>query len=142
MTPMGDLALAGNDLATDDGLETAVFLSLFSDRRLDDSDTLPSGATDRAGWWADTQTDRIGSRLWTLARAKQAPGVLGQFEAYAREALEWLVADRIAASVDVAAISGSMGVWELSIAIRRPSADVALYRYSYTWASQEARRLS
>ena len=138
----GDVEVAANDLAPDAGLETAVFMSLFSDRRLDDSDDLPDGATDRRGWWADTQDDRIGSKLWTLSRSKQTPAVLGQIEAYAREALEWLVTDRIASSVDVSAISGAMGVWELAVTVRRPAADPALYRYSYTWASQEARRIT
>ena len=75
-----DFAIEANDLATDDGLETAVSLSLFTDRRAEDGDALPSGDADRRGWWGDdfpaVDGDRMGSRLWLLARSKQTPDVL------------------------------------------------------------------
>jgi phage gp46-like protein len=60
-----DLALAGGDLAADNGLTTSVILSLFCDRRAADDDVLPDdavdlngrlvrqGAGDRRGWWGD-----------------------------------------------------------------------------------------
>jgi phage gp46-like protein len=46
-----DLALIDNDLASDRGLETAVLLSLFTDRRAQPDDVPPSGdPADRRGW--------------------------------------------------------------------------------------------
>jgi phage gp46-like protein len=47
--PRIDVRLDGGDLSTDDGLETAVLLSLITDRRAEADDVLPDGGTDRRG---------------------------------------------------------------------------------------------
>lgn len=139
-----DFAVEANDLAADDGLETAVFLSLFTDRRAEAGDVLPSGDGDRRGWWADAlpvvDGDWIGSRLWLLARSKQTADVIRRAEEYAREALAWLLEDKVASSVDVAAETVRDGVLGLTVTIQRPASGAVQYRYNYTWASQEARR--
>ena len=44
-----DAAVEGHDLALEDGLATAVILSLFLDARARADDTLPDGGTDRRG---------------------------------------------------------------------------------------------
>jgi phage gp46-like protein len=141
-----DFALEKNDLAVDDGLETSVYLSLFLDARAEDSDELPAGVTDRRGWWGDAfpvvDGDRIGSRLWLLARAKSTPETLRKAEGFAREALGWMLVDRVAARIDVAAEAVNGDVMLLRIAIHRPTGDAVEYRYNYTWASQAARRVS
>lgn len=140
-----DFAVAGNDLVVDDGLETAVFLSLFTDRRAEDGDVLPTGEQDRRGWWGDAfpvvDGDRHGSRLWLLARAKELPETLTRAEEYAREALAWLTEDRVAERVEVTAAVESRGVLRLTVAIYRPRVDVVTYRYDYVWAAQAARRV-
>lgn len=139
-----DFAVTANDLALDDGLETAVYLSLFTDRQALDGDVLPEGMTDRRGWWGDefplVAGDKIGSRLWLLAREKSTPAVVSRAQEYAREALQWLVDDHVAASVDVTTTLVSTGVLGLSIAIVRPTGDRARYQYQYTWAAQAAKR--
>ena len=74
----GDLCVVGADLLADDGLETAVLLSLFSDRRAREEE-IPPGQTWRRGWWGDLladDQDQIGSKLWLLEREKQSPTVL------------------------------------------------------------------
>ncbi|MEA7520258.1 hypothetical protein ONQ60_26260, partial [Salmonella enterica subsp. enterica serovar Virginia] len=46
--PLGnDIAQDGIDMLTDDSLTTDVTISLFTDRRALDSDTLPDGSDDR-----------------------------------------------------------------------------------------------
>jgi phage gp46-like protein len=75
-----------------------------------------------------------------LGREKQLPAVLVRAETYAREALAWLLEDRVAARVDVAAEISRPGWLGLAIAITRPGADVAVqYRYDVVWAGQAAR---
>lgn len=119
-----DIAVAGGDLVTDDGLRTAIYISLFTDRVANDDDPLPAGA-DRRGWWGDalaaTPGDRIGSRLWLLRREKQLVSVLRRAETYAAEALAWLLEDRIAATVDVVATNPASGVLALAVTITRPT---------------------
>lgn len=143
-----DFTVAGNDLVVDDGLETAVFLSLFTDRRAEDGDVLPTGEQDRRGWWGDAYPvvdgDRHGSRLWLLARAKDLPETLTRAEEYAREALAWLTEDRVAERVEVSAVRIYVlreAVLRLTVAIYRPRVDVVTYRYDYAWAAQAARRV-
>jgi len=120
----GDLAVAGGDFVADDGLRTAVLLSLFLNAPAKPDDVLPAGA-DRQGWWGDALAevpgDVTGSRLWLLAREKQLSTVLHRARDYAGEALDWLVAQRIAAAVEVSATNPAPGVLALAITLTRPS---------------------
>ena len=52
-----DLSILGGDLATDDGLRTAVIISLFTDARARADDPLPEADADRRGWWGDCGSD-------------------------------------------------------------------------------------
>ena len=102
-----DLWLTGGSLVTDEGLRTAVIVSLFSERRAEPADALPDGSSDRRGWWGDAyaaaEGDRIGSRLWLLGREKDLAAVARRAEEYARESLAWFLEDGIARAVTVAA---------------------------------------
>lgn len=132
-----DLALEQFALAADDGLETAVILSLFTDARASDDDPLPFGESDRRGWWADAfpsvDRDRIGSRLWLLRREKQTQDTLNRAREYAEEALAWLIADGVARSVEVESFIVRNGVLGLSVVIQRPDASIARFRYETLW---------
>lgn len=102
-----DWAIAGGQLGTDDGLYTAVALSLWSDRVANPDDPLPDSSGDRRGFWGDPYLpprangapDRLGSRLWLLARALQVRETALKAQAYCQEALVWLEEDGIAAKV-------------------------------------------
>lgn len=141
-----DFALSAGDLLSDDGLETAVLLSLFTDRRAEDGDVLPDGETDRRGWWADAfpveDGDHFGSRLWQLARSKRTPETLRRAEEYAREALAWLLEDKVAGRVDVTAEALAGDILGLGVTIYRPTSDVAQYKFNYTWDAQALRSAS
>lgn len=132
-----DLAVEQFALAADDGLETAVILSLFTDARASDDDPLPFGENDRRGWWADAfptvDRDRIGSRLWLLRREKQTQETLNRAREYAEEALAWMVADGVARGVEVESFVVRNGVLGLSVVIQRPDASVARFRYETLW---------
>lgn len=102
-----DWAIIAGDLATDDGLDTAIALSLWTDRLANADDEIPDGSGDRRGWWGDAYlpplldgtADRIGSRLWLLARALQTLDTAQRAQTYCQEALQWLVDDGVAVSV-------------------------------------------
>lgn len=129
-----DLAISGGDLVADDGLETAVLLSLYTDRRALAEDVLPDDGTDRRGWWCDAYSDRlIGSRLWLLSREKDLESVLRRAEEYASEALAWLIEDAIAEAVEVEAVHLRRGVLQLIVGIQRPASAVVVRRYDYVW---------
>lgn len=137
-----DVVIDANDLATDRGLNTAVLLSLFLDSRAEDSDTLPDGSTDRRGFWGDSfpivEGDKTGSRLWLTARSKQTTEVLTLREQYAREALQWLLDDKVAASISAVAEWADPDVGVLTVTIQRPQGIGVTFRYNYTWQAQES----
>ncbi len=140
-----DFSLTDNDLTADETLESAIMLSLFVDRRADDGDVLPYSETDRRGWWADAvpsvEGDKIGSKLWLLQRSKQTADTLARAAQYAREALQWLIEDGVAERVDVESEIVAHGIMGLKVTVTRPTVDSVTYRYQYTWAAQEARRV-
>ena len=133
----GDARQVGADLEQEDGLKTAVILSLFTDRRAEAADGLPTGEEDRRGWWGDlvaaADNDRLGSRLWLLLREKQTPEVLMRAEEYAREALNWLLEDGVAKGIEISAEWVSRGLLGLRVVISRPAGDAVEYRFNYLW---------
>lgn len=140
-----DVALDGYDLLRDGGLETAVVISLFTDRRAT-SDQLPAGlpAADLRGYWGDVRTaasgDQTGSHLWLLSREKETAETLSRARKYAREALQWMIDDKVSTRIDVRASYPRRGFILLEIDIYRPGGKVARYRYHYEWAAQAAKR--
>ena len=120
-----DWLVDGASLASDDDVQTAVILSLFTDRRAKDDDELPDARSDRRGWWgdayADVDGDQIGSRLWLLARQKRVASTLQRAQQYASEALQWLIDDGVASTVGVQARGLPGDVLDLQIVIERPS---------------------
>lgn len=138
----GALAMSGPDLATDDGLDTAIILSLFCDARAGVEDGLQPG-DDPRGWWADTFADipgdQTGSKLWLLYREKQTASVRHRAKAYAEDALQWLLDDGVAASVTVTAQFNAPGRLDLNVAIARPhGAGNFTRQYQYVWSSPDA----
>ena len=138
-----DLALypATGDQAMDDGLETAVILSLFTDRRAQDGDALPGGYGDRRGWWGDALTPDapLGSRLWLLGREKTLAETAARARTYAQEGLAWLRRAGIAAKVNVTAqaVPAESRV-EVSVEVERPDGAHVEYRWRNLWEPQDA----
>lgn len=137
-----DIEFANGDIVADNGLETAVLISLFSDSRADE-DMIP--AIDRdgdlRGYWGDVRpvvpNDETGSLLWVLKRAKQLNRTLADAREYAQRSLQWLVTDGVAQSVVVNTSYPYRGWMLLEVIIYRPqSANPVTFRYSYAWASQ------
>ncbi|MCW3835962.1 phage GP46 family protein [Sphingomonas canadensis] len=136
-----DLALADGDLVTDDGLMTAIAISLFTDARARDDDPLPAGA-DRRGWWGDAfndrAEDRTGSRLWLLDRGKLTPGIEIEARDIAREALAWLIEDQVVSALEVSAEvrrpspAHPAGALAIIVQVARPSGPARM-RFDAVW---------
>lgn len=84
-------------------LYRAVEISLFSWRRAEPDDEVDD--EQRMGWWGDSfpavDGDKLGSRLWLLRRKTITPEVLRRAEAYAREALQWMIDDELVRTVEI-----------------------------------------
>jgi phage gp46-like protein len=137
----GDWQFFPPDLLTDEGPETAVLLSLFTDGLAHEDDVLPDpGDADRRGWWADTDAPEgpIGSRLWLLAREKETAGVQQRAEFYAREALQWMIDDEVCDRIDVTATWVERGRLDLEVTIYRDARRIFSKPFPLVW--QEVRR--
>ncbi len=139
-----DIALAGSDLLTDDGLQTAVIVSLFTDAPADPGDAIPDGTTDRRGWWGDMPVDAAaqtgtpdvtGSKLWLLDRAVLNAETLARAESYALAALAWMKRDGVAGNVTARATSPQRGWLELAIDIFQAG---SRRQFSLAWAAVAA----
>ena len=132
--PSADLAIAGIDLeGDDDGLRTAVLVSLFSDARVEVAE-LPPGETSRAGWWGDLlETDGrgIGSKLWLIARAKETPETAARAAGYARAALEWMAEAGAIAGAEVSAGWIRAGWLALDVAVDLPASGRREWRFEW-----------
>lgn len=131
-----DLAIEGGALRLDDGLRTAILISLFTDARAGADDILPQDGADRRGWWGDAYAlstdDETGSRLWLLAREKITIRTVNRARDYAREALAWIVEDGIAAAVDVIVEAQAPDRLAIGVILTRPSGP-ARERYDFVW---------
>ncbi|WP_314916561.1 phage GP46 family protein [Pseudomonas helleri] len=92
-------------MTREESLRRAVTISLFTWRRAGPDDAVDD--SDRKGWWGDSVPsvtgDKIGSRLWLLQRRTLVADTLKDAEAYANEALAWLVDDGVLTRVTVTA---------------------------------------
>jgi phage gp46-like protein len=122
-------------------LQTAVFLSIFSDRIAAPDDEIPDGTNDPRGSVCDEPDAILGSRLWLLSRAKKTPQVLNQARSYVDECLQWLLDDGVVGSltklVEYISVSGAdpqMGALGITVSLfRQDGTRIAVLKYQYVW---------
>lgn len=137
-----DLEVLKGDLKPDRGLETAVIISLFSDMRID-AEELPHGESSKRGWWGDLISeipgDKIGSRLWLLRREKVTLETANRAEEYALEALQWLIDDGVAETIEVDAEFNAVQELILTVTINQPQGN-RVFRFADKWAAEVNRQ--
>ena len=136
-----DLEIKNGDVVRDDGLETAVTISLFTDRRVTEEEK-PYLANSKRGYWGDLFSeidgDKMGSRLWTLEREKRTTEVLRRAEDYTREALQWLIDDGVVLSISAIASYDNNKFINIDVKIIKPLGNES--RYKILWDKQELKR--
>ena len=126
----GDVVSLDSALLTDDSLTNAIVISLFTDARVDN----------QRGWWGndfnqnEERQVEMGSRLWTLARSKQLADVLDDAQAYAEQALQWLIDDGHALVIDVMATNPEQSVLLLSVVVTLPNGQTEQRTFSAVWS--------
>lgn len=136
------ISLNGNDLLADEGLETAATLSLLTDRRLQNGQTPPDGSDDPRGWWGDIGDSdgvQLGSHLWLLWREKITSQTIADAISYCKAALQWMIDDKLAKTVDVTAERNGLDRVYIGIDITKPSGEKL--QYAYLWDGQKAKLL-
>jgi len=130
----GDYMLAGAALARLNDLQTAVFVSLFTDRVAHPDDTLPDGTNDPRGWWADDAEVPIGSRLWLLDRSTLSQKTLQLAQDYGAEALQWMIDDGVCSKIDVTCSKEGRGFLAMQIALVRYDGTPVNMNFAWAWA--------
>ena len=126
----GDVVSLDSTLLTDDSLTNAIVISLFTDARVDN----------QRGWWGndfnqnEERQVEMGSRLWTLARSKQLADVLDDAQAYAEQAVQWLIDDGHALAIDVMATNPEQSVLLLSVVVTLPNGQTEQRTFSAVWS--------
>lgn len=133
-----DIAIENGDLAGDDGLETSIAISLFTDRRVSEEE-LPAPQKDKKGWWGDmfpdVDQDKIGSRLWLIGREKVTQEVAKRAEDYCKEGLQWLIEDGVATTIAVVAAYNSSKNLIIEIQIVKPTGNKS--KFKVLWDKQQ-----
>lgn len=135
---------ATGDLKTGADLETAAVISFFSDRLAHVDDRLPDPQdSDRRGWWADWDAEEgpIGSRLWLISREKSTEEVRLRVEDYCREAVQWILDDDVADTVEITVEWADSPPSRLDVNVVISRARAVLLHRSYSWAWKQIYRV-
>ena len=129
---LGDWQTGGGGLQDGNDLETAILISLFTDRLARTDDDIDGD--DRRGWWGDTNSEYpIGSRLWLLRRGKLTTKVALKAEDYANEALVWLLDDGVVTAISSNAQIVYPNRLNLIISYQQPTQTQASVKFSRVW---------
>lgn len=133
-TGSGDWQAASGDLTSGDDLQTAIYISLFTDRQARSDDSYDGD--NRRGWWGDTDADyEIGSRIWLLQRQKLTTTVANSAVSYAKEALQWLIDDGVVESITVTTQIVYPSRLYMAITYQKPDRTSSTVQYYWVWES-------
>lgn len=132
-TDTGDWSLAGTVLASGSDLQTAILISIFTDRRATADDVVTYGLDDPRGHWTDTDTRLIGSRLWLLMRAKETTETLNRARDYIAESLQWLIDDGVVGSFDITCQWVKPATLGAQVVAHRPDGTTESLRFAWAW---------
>ena len=137
-----DIELDQADLKADDGLETPLTISIFTDARVTD-EQLPYGSTSKRGWWGDMfpdqPGDKIGSRIWTLNPGKITNETKNKATDYCRESTKWMIDDGIASVINISSEYNENKHLKIFIEVIKP--DGTSSKYQVLWDAQKVRRI-
>lgn len=133
----GDWQILAGDIATGDDLESALLLSLFTDREAAPDDEIPDDSGDRRGWWGDDDSGDdagpTGSRLWLLSRRKSPTDrTLTDAYDYVAGAIQWLIDTGVVGSFAIVTQWVKQDMLGMSITAYRPDGSV-MQTYNWAW---------
>lgn len=122
-------------MTREDLLRRSVTISLFAWRRAGPDDPVDDSA--RQGWWGDcvpsVAGDQIGSRLWLLARRTLVADTFKDAQAYAEEALAWLIDDQVVTAVTVTAERQGNDRMNLRVTLTEQNGETLELNFADTW---------
>ena len=117
----GDILVTSGEVVIDNGLHTAIVISLLTDVNADGN-----------GFWGDVLNETGGSQIHTLR--KNSVENRNLLVRYVQNALQWLVTEDVASSVDVSVSSYTAQNVSILIHITEPDID---FLYSVNWDNMQ-----
>jgi len=130
-----DIEFEGIDFSVEDGLRSAVYISLFTDIRAE-LEEIDEGANPRGNWTDHFEETPLGSKLWLLYRRKQTEESRLLAEQYASDSLQWLIRKGVAKSIDVDVSFPKTGLVYFDIKLYRP--EEIEFEFSTNWQAEVA----
>lgn len=119
----------GKDLATIDGLETAIIVSVFTYARANSGDVPDS--FNRRGWVGNLLTllegYELGSELWVLSQSRINTETLNRGEDFVKRSLQWMLDDGVADTITVTFTQSSVREVEVEIILLKSSNVIGRY---------------
>lgn len=111
------------DIKTDDFFDTSLLYSIFGERRASPDEVVEPRF--RRGWIGNSSDFENGSKIWLLSQARLTRDTLNRLQDEAEKALQWLVDDGLAVSIDqvVATVSGGRVLLDITIRRSRDKVD-------------------
>jgi len=141
-----DFILADRDVDRDAGLETAVLITLLTDKHADADDPLPDDSGYHGGWFGDSlpvvPDYKMGTKLWLLQRAKTVAEIPAIAKEYLADGFKWMVEDGIVQTVDVTVERRRdlKATLAFTISFTKPEGTTIFYSFYYNWEAQLLRR--
>jgi len=120
-----------------DGIQVAMIVSLFCDKRFPFENEDEHTPNDRRGWWGDDTLfiagDRIGSWLWRLFKEKMVDEkIFPDTEKYIRDALQWMLDDNVAGKIEIETRKEDNDIGRTRIIVFSPD-NIELTNFFFTW---------
>jgi len=141
-----EFVLADRDVERDSGFETAVLLTLLTDKRAEAGDPLPDDSGYKGGWWGDSlpvvPDYEMGTKLWLLQRSKTLTEIPAIAKEYLADGFKWMVEDGIIKSVDITVERRRdlKDTLYITLSFMKPEGTTIFYKFYYNWESQILRR--
>lgn len=141
-----DFVVADRDVERDAGLETAIFITLLTDKQAEDGDPLPDDSGYRGGWFGDSipvvEDYKIGTKLWLLQRAKTVSEIPAIAKEYLLDGFHWMIEDGLVESVEVTVERRRdlKTTLAFTLAFKKPEGTTIFFNFYYNWEAQILRR--
>lgn len=129
-----DIPIEDGDLASVDGFDSAIWVSLFTDARAPEN--IVFQPENRRGWLGDVESPvsgrELGGLLWLTEQRRLTQDTLNEVIDYARLSLQWMTEDGIANSIEVTGEIVPLSGIRLEITINVPQGDTVTH-YVKLW---------
>jgi len=142
----GEVILGDRDVLRDPGFETAVLITLGTDKYADDDDPLPDDGGYRGGWFGDSIPPvpdyKMGTKLWLLRRSKTEREIPARAKEYLLDGFKWMIDDGIIEKIEVNVerrrdLNTTLA---FTLSFIKPEGNTIFYKFYYNWEEQLIRR--